>query len=208
MIKTVLFKDINETEYKQISKYLEKKHYPKGSYIFHSGDFTSKIGIVEKGSVNIENIDLWGNRSVLGNVGDGQVFAESYVLAKEMLMVDVIAIVDSDILFLDVDVLKNHHCSCYIKIINNLLDITTKKNLNLSNRIFHTSSKKIRSRLLSYLSYMSKKANSTTFNIPFDRQGLADYLNVDRSALSKELGKMKDEGLIEFYKNTFKLKQI
>ena len=91
------------------------------------------------------------------------------------------------------------------KLLNNLLTITANKNLMLSNRIFFTSFKKIRDRLLAYFSYMSFKTNSKTFNIPFNRQGLADYLNVERSALSKEMGKMKDEGIIEFYKNSIKL---
>lgn len=92
------------------------------------------------------------------------------------------------------------------KLLKNILHVSMQKNLSLSSRIFCTAPKTIRGRLLTYLSAQSMKAGSSTFDIPFNRQQLADYLNLDRSALSKELGKMRDEGLLEFYKNTFKLK--
>ena len=92
------------------------------------------------------------------------------------------------------------------KLLKNILHVSMQNNLSLSSRIFCTAPKTIRGRLLTYLSAQSMKAGSSTFDIPFNRQQLADYLNLDRSALSKELGKMRDEGLLEFYKNTFKLK--
>ena len=92
------------------------------------------------------------------------------------------------------------------KLLKNILHVFMQKYLSLSSRIFCTAPKTIRGRLLTYLSAQSMKAGSSTFDIPFNRQQLADYLNLDRSALSKELGKMRDEGLLEFYKNTFKLK--
>ena len=85
------------------------------------------------------------------------------------------------------------------------LDFSSQKNLNLSRRIFHTSSKSIRGRLLSYLSFQASKAGSRDFCIPFNRQQMADYLNLDRSALSKELGLMQEEGILSFYKNEFEL---
>ncbi len=90
----------------------------------------------------------------------------------------------------------------------NILYISVQKNLILSRRIFCTTPKTVRSRLFIYLSTEAAKAKSTTFQIPFDRQGLADYLNLDRSALSKELGKMRDEGILEFHKNKFVLHSL
>ncbi len=91
---------------------------------------------------------------------------------------------------------------------SNLLELTAQKNITLSQRIFCTSAKTIRARLLTYLSAVSVQSGSTTFEIPFDRQQLAEYLNLDRSALSKELGRMRDDGLIDFHKNSFKLKNM
>lgn len=142
----------------------------------------------------------------MSNISTGHVFAETYALTGEPLMVDAVASETSVILFLDIDKLmssqfENTHCKDTI--LNNLLHISIQKNLTLSNRIFCTSPKTIRERLLIYLSNESRKAGSQEFVIPFDRQQLADYLNVDRSALSKELGKMRDEGLIEFRKMHF-----
>ena len=88
---------------------------------------------------------------------------------------------------------------------DNLLQAAVRKNMILSNRIFCTSSKTVRGRVLTYLSEVSVQEGSTTFQIPFNRQQMADYLNLDRSALSKELGKMQKEGLLIFCRNTFTL---
>lgn len=107
--------------------------------------------------------------------------------------------------FLRLDILTDVGKPWYGRIMSNMLRISVQKNLELSNRIFFTTPKTIRGRLLAYLSAMSVKCGSTIFRVPFDRQQMADYLNLDRSALSKELGKMRDEGLIEFYRNSFRL---
>ncbi len=91
------------------------------------------------------------------------------------------------------------------RLIRNLLAVTSRKNFALSRRIFHTAPKSIRGRLLSYLSAQALREDSRSFAIPFDRQQLADYLGVDRSALSAELGRMRAEGLIRFRKNELEL---
>ena len=181
------------------------RKYEKSGVIFRTGDIIHEIGIVQSGSVNIENTDLWGNRSILSNVGRGQVFGETYAMCGEPMMVDAVAAENCEILFLRLDILMDENQPWYGRIMSNMLRVSVQKNLELSSRIFFTTPKTIRGRLLAYLSAMSVKCGSTTFQVPFDRQQMADYLNLDRSALSKELGKMRDEGLIEFYKNTFRL---
>ena len=145
--------------------------------------------------------DLWGNKSILSNISAGQVFAESYALCQEPMMVDAVTAEAADILFLNIAPLKQIQDkeSWSAKIMQNILYISVQKNLILSRRIFCTTPKTVRSRLFIYLSTEAAKSKSTTFQIPFDRQGLVDYLNLDRSALSKELGKMRDED-IEFHK--------
>ena len=210
MVKTYLFKDLNEKEYKKLERLncLKEKEYKSNTYVFKVNDLIHEIGIVVDGSLNIENIDYLGNKTILSNLNSGDVFGETYALSKEKMMVDVITLRKSVILFFDVDVLFDERYkkeSWRDKIMNNLLSISSYKNLALSNRIFFTSFKKIRDKLMAYFSYLSIKNNSKTFSVPFDRQGLADYLNVDRSALSKELCKMRDDGVIEFYKNSIKL---
>ncbi len=125
-------------------------------------------------------------------------------------MVSVLAAGPADVLFLNIGrVLKtcSETCAHHSKLIRNLLTVSAGKNLNLSRRIFHTSSKSIRGRLLSYLSYQAVRCGKKEFEIPFNRQQLADYLSVDRSALSNELGKMQREGLIVFSRNHFELKE-
>lgn len=125
---------------------------------------------------------------------------------QRTLNVNAIAADYTKVLFLDTDMFtdeSNMRYSWYPKMLANLLKISAGKNLALSNRIFCTGPKTIRNRLMIYLSSQAAKAKSSEFSIPFNRQQMADYLNLDRSALSKELCKMRDEGIITFHKNHF-----
>ena len=186
-----------------------EKAYEKNSLILCAGDITDSLGLVLSGSVTIESNDMWGNKTILSNVGEGGFFAETYALLEnEPLLVDVRANENCRILFFKVGSLKKLKSNMNLwsfKLISNILMISANKNLHLSGRSFHTSPKTIRGRVMAYLNSVSLKKGSNEFDIPFDRQQLADYLNLDRSALSKELGKMKKDGLIEVRKNHFEL---
>ena len=210
---TILFRGMSE---KEISDALEglravTKKYKKGATILHAGSVTKRMGLVLEGSVTIENNDVWGNRTIFSHVGKNQFFAETYgLLANEPMLVDVVANEDCNILFLSIGSLGRgfpDQESWIAKVMSNLLIISTQKNLTLSGRIFHTAPKTIRGRVMSYLNSVSIQKGMTEFDIPFDRQQMADYLNLDRTALSKELRKMKDDGLIDFHKNHFHLKE-
>lgn len=212
-LKTPLFRDIGADELARMCACggAKNKTFTKGEVLLRAGCVTHEVGIVRSGSVNIENIDLWGNKSILSHVPAGQVFAETYAFCGEPMMVDVVAAEETEVLFLNMDVLIHtpHPESGWQPIlVRNLLDISLHKNLALSERIFCTAPKTVRGRLLLYLSNQAAKAGSRTFRIPFDRQGLADYLNLDRSALSKELGRMRDEGMLETTKNEFTLHEL
>ncbi len=187
----------------------KKRSYRRGDTVYHAGDVVSAIGLVLSGSVSIESDDVWGNRSVLDKVGPGRVFAETYAcIPGEPLMVSVAAAERTEILFLDVSralYTCSKTCGFHSKLVCNLLAISARKNLHLSRRIFHTSSKSIRGRLLSYLSFQAAQRGSNDFEIPFNRQQLADYLNVDRSALSNELSKMQKDGLLKVNRSHFTL---
>lgn len=186
-----------------------ERGYTKGEQIYHSGDYVTDLGMVLSGSVLIQTDDLWGNTTVLDRIGPGQIFAETYACVPgEPLMVDVVAAEGTQVLFLNVErVLRvcSHTCAHHSKLIRNLLLLSAQKNLNLSRKIFYTSSKTIRGRLLSYLSYQARRNGTPSFTIPFNRQQLADYLNVERSALSNELSKMQRDGLLVVEKNRFTL---
>lgn len=211
LTKTEIFAGATEEEVSSMLNCLsaKKKKYQKDEIIFHAGDIVSSIGVMLKGNALIENDDIWGNRSVLDYVKEGQIFAETYACAlDEKLMVNVIAMSDCEVLFLDVrKILKvcPNACEFHQNLVQNLLAISAQKNLNLSRRIFHTSSKTIRGRLLSYQAMEREKEE---FDIPYNRQQLADYLGVDRSAMSNELGKMQKDGLIEVKRNHFRILDV
>ena len=187
----------------------ERRRYAKGDRIYRTGDVVTALGIVLSGGVLIENNDFWGNTTVLDRVEPGQIFAETYACSPgEPLMVDVEAAEPTEVLFLDVSrVLQTcpRACGHHSRLIRALLALSAQKNLDLSRKIFHTASKTIRGRLLSYLSYQARRSGSPSFTIPFNRQQLADYLNVERSALSNELSKMQRDGLLVVERNRFTL---
>jgi len=205
-----IFMGLSEEEFEDMkaSRLMSRKKFGRGDVILHMGETTEKLGILTAGHVHIESVDLWGNKTILSDVGPGQVFGETYALTGDMLMVDAVAASDAEVLFLNAKKLMSGSFRTrpwFPKMLRNLLMLSSRKNLVLSNRIFHTSPKRVRSRLQSYLSYCALKAGSQEFEIPFDRQQLADYLNLDRTALSKELGRMKKEGLLDFRKNHFRI---
>lgn len=186
----------------------ERKTYSKDEFIFMAGTTTEKMGIVLSGSIQIEQNDFWGNRTILDKIEAGGFFAETYAITGEPLMVDVEVTEDCQIAFINIQqILNGNDVQAKMKLSQILVKICSKKNLVLSQKIMFTSSKKIRERLNAYLTYQSKINNSLEFDIPFDRQQLADYLNLERSAMSGELSKMVKEGLIETRKNHFVLKK-
>ena len=207
--KTMLFRGMSPEEIKQALSVMQaqEKKFQKGEAIMLSGNTTHRMGMVLEGSVTIESNDIWGNRTILSHVGKGQFFAETYALLKnEPLLVDVTANEDCEILFLRVDKMEqlNHSAEPWaLKYLVNLLTISAHKNLTLSGRSFHTAPKSARGRVMAYLNSVALQKHSRKFDIPFDRQQLADYLNLDRTALSKELGKMKKDGIITVRKNHF-----
>ena len=209
MKNSVLFMNMSNHEYVQCFKALKatEKTYKKDALILTASDTTKRFGFVLDGSVTIESNDIWGNRTILSHVAKGQFFAETYALLDdEVLLVDVRANENCRVRFFTIGSLKNLRQinePWAMKFICNMLEISARKNLTLSGRSFHISPRTIRERILSYLNTISLQKHSTEFDIPFDRQQLADYLNVDRSALSNELSKLQNNGVITFRKNHF-----
>ncbi len=210
----ILFRGMSEDEISGALRTLGaiEKDYEKGSVIFLAGETTERLGLVLEGSVTIESNDMWGSRTILSHVGKKQFFAETYALLEnEPMLVDVTANEDCRILFLRIGSLKHllsSNNTWTLKLVANLLTISAHKNLTLSGRSFHTSPKTIRGRVMAYLNTVSIQKGVRSFDIPFDRQQLADYLNLDRTALSKELGKMQKDGLIRVKKNHFSILEV
>ena len=187
----------------------EKKRFEKGTYILREGDTVRAVGLVCSGAVNIERDDFWGNRAILEHAGEGQIFAETYAcIPGEPLTVNVVAAMESEILFLDVQRMLTacgNACAFHNKLIRNLLTLTAEKNLRLSSRMAHIAPKSIRGRVMAYLSELSVRQGGQTVTVPFDRQQMTDYLGVERSALSGELSRMRTEGILDVRKNVFRI---
>lgn len=206
---TVLFRGIEPEEVQSMLECLKakKRCYRKGEMVFRAGERTAFMGVVLSGVISIEIDDVWGNKSLLSRMEPGQIFGETYAcLSEERMMVNAVASEDSEVLFLytaRIMTLCPQTCPYHGILVQNLVAVLSQKNLLLSRRMIHLTAKSIRGRLASYLSYESVKQGKREFTIPYNRQQLADYLNVDRSALSNELSKMQREGLLWTEKNRF-----
>ena len=183
--------------------------FDKKYTVMAEGNVARYIGIVLSGSVQIIQVDYYGNRSILGNVEQSEVFAEAFACAEvAALPVSVIANEPSEIMLIDsshvLHTCKNS-CGFHQQLIFNLMKDLASKTILFHQRIEITSKRTTREKLLAYLAIEAKRANNSSFDIPFDRQELADYLEVDRSGLSAEIGKLKKEGIIDSQKNHFVL---
>ncbi|HOQ01922.1 MAG TPA: Crp/Fnr family transcriptional regulator [Acetivibrio clariflavus] len=206
-----LFSGIEKTDLDKMLKCLSarKASYAKDEYILSAGDAINDVGIVLYGSVNIIKEDFWGNRAILTKVQSGEMFGEAFAFANiQKLPVSAVATEKTEVLFVDfgkITTTCSSACLFHSRLIQNILKILASKNIMLTQKLEHIVKRTTREKLLSYLSEQAIKSGSNTFSIPFNRQELADYLSVDRSAMSKELCKLRDEGILEFNKNHFKL---
>lgn len=185
-----------------------KVNFDKGAFILRNGESVSNIYLLLSGSVHLLKEDHWGNRHILANILPGQIFAESFACSKQPLTVSAVAIEQATVLQLNIQMLLTScstACPCHIKMIHNLITILAQKNLAFNEKLTHLSQRTIREKLLSYLSAEAEKQGDSTFTIRFTRQQLADYLSIDRSAMWRELCKMRDAGLLQFEKNHFTL---
>ncbi|WP_276888010.1 Crp/Fnr family transcriptional regulator [Faecalibaculum rodentium] len=211
LTKTPLFAGIREEDMRHLLGCLDarEKRYEKGDVIFRAGEPVSRIGLVLEGSVNMVVTLYWGSSRIFGHMEAGDVFGENYAAVPgQLLPGDIVAAQPCRVLFLDLSriyTVCHHGCRFHHRLIENMLQVSAQKNLRLAERMLYTSGRTIRDRLLSYLSAQASLQGSAHFRIPFNRQELADYLGVERSALSAELGKMKREGLVSFRKNEFTL---
>lgn len=184
--------------------------YARGETVFSAGERLHAFGLVLEGSVQIEMEDFWGNRSILDQVGPGGLFGEAYAcVPEEPLMVRVTAAAPCRLLLLDARRVLHpcrQACGHHQQLLLNLMGILARKNLHLSRRMLHTAPKTIRGRLTAYLSSQMLRQGTREVEIPFNRQQLAEYLGVDRSALSHEIGKMQKEGLLVARKSHFSVK--
>lgn len=183
--------------------------YSQGEMILRAGERAELIGLMLSGKACIFQEDILGNRNIISQVFKGNLYAEAFALREDnMLSVNVQAEEDCCIMLFDarrILTLCPSACRYHVNLIKNILADLAQKNAVLTEKVSHISQRTTRRKLLSYLSAEARRAGSVDFTIPFDRQQLADYLSVDRSAMSAELSKLKSEGLISYHKNKFTL---
>ena len=186
------------------------KSFRTNECIHRAGNAIATVGIVVSGCVHAENVDVWGNVSIVGEFGPGDMFGEAYAATPgELLEIDFIATRDCRVAFLMVEkvfLTCPRACPHHSRTCRNLARSLAQSNLSLSRHIMHTAPHKMRDKVMAYLSYESEKAKSKEFDIPFNRQQLANYLGVDRSALSAELSRMQSDGLLKTDRRHFVLK--
>ncbi len=208
--RTQMFAGVGEEEIGSMLTCLNARlvSYKKGEYIFRQGEHLRDIVVVVEGIVHIQTDDYWGNRSILGQITVGELFGEAYVAPQSgALLHDVVAVENSTVIFFDVKQILttcSSACRFHTLVVQNLFFMISEKNKNLVQKLGCMAKRSTREKLISYLSQEAKKQNSSCFTIPFNRQQLADYLSVDRSAMSNELCKLRNEGFITFEKNRFK----
>ncbi len=208
---TQLFNGVGEEEIQSMLGCLgtTAEKYKKGEYVFRQGELISNIAILVEGQLFIRRDDYWGNSNIINSIELGEMFGEAYITPNSgVLPNNVIAAKDSTVLFFEAKKIITtcpSACRFHAMIVQNLIYAISDKNRKLVQKLSHMSNRSIREKLISYLSEESNKQNSPSIAIPFNRQQLADFLSVDRSAMSNELCKMRDDGLIKFEKNRFTL---
>lgn len=207
-----LFSDISKKELTAILSCLEAKKvdFPKEAFVLRAGESIKSVGLVLSGSVMIIQEDIWGNRNILSKAEPGQTFAAAFACApNSRLNVSVISETTVTVMFFNVKRILNvcpSACAHHSQLIRNLLSELAEKNLRFGEKLTHIGQRSTRAKIMSYLSAEAQRLGKYEFDIPFSRQQLADYLAVERSGLSSELGKMRGEGLLDFHKSHFILK--
>lgn len=209
--RTKLFSGVGEEDISSLLSCLGARlqGYKKGEYLLREGERISDIFILVRGKLHIQNDDYWGNRSILSVISVGEMFGEAYSSPESgALLNDVVAMEESAVVFFDVKRMLttcSSACRFHSMVVQNMFFSISDKNRSLVRKLGHMSGRTTRAKLISYLSEEAKRQGSSSFTVPFNRQQLADYLSVDRSAMSNELCKMRDEGMIKFDKSRFEL---
>lgn len=210
--KCILFKGLDDGEMLSMLSCLNAGVVTaaKGEYVFSEGEPAKYVGILLSGEAQIIRDDFFGNRTIVAALEPGEMFGESFACADvEELPVSVLAAQRSEIMLIDcrrIITTCSSSCKFHNMIIHNLLQVLAGKNLAFNKKIEIVSKRTTRDKLMTYLMAQAKTCGSSSFTIPFDRQELADYLGVERSAMSKEISRMKEDGLIECERSWFKMK--
>lgn len=211
MLKSALFSNLESDDIPDVLKCTDAymKKYTQGEYILSAGTTTDSMGLLLTGSITVLQDDFWGNRNIISKILPGQCFAEPFAACPgKILNINVIAESTSAILWINMKSLLDINTGCcqyHNVLIRNLVTVLANKLLAFNDKFTHTGKRKTREKLLSYLYAEAVRQGRLSFDIPYDRQQLADYLCIGRSAMSVELSRLKQEGLIKTSRNHFEL---
>ncbi len=212
MKKASIFSGIDDGEIDSMLDCLgaRTESYSKGTYILRDGEDPMAVGLLLIGSVFVIKEDYWGNRNIRATITPGQVFAEAFACVEGAVMdVSVVAEKDSLVMWLDAGRILNtcpSACLFHQRMIRNLLSDLAEHDLKLNEKLSHITKRTTREKLLSYLSAEARRQGKSELYISLNRQQLADYLSVERSAMSAELSRMQKDGLLTTNRNFFILK--
>ena len=187
-----------------------RSRFRRGQFLLRVGDRASSAGIILSGEAEVLQEDFWGDRNLLAAVGPGELFAEALACAHAVSPVSVLCKTDGSVLYLNVRAVFSpceKACAQHKALSQNLIRVLAEKNMQLNEKAGFLSQRTTREKLLAYLSAQARRAGSASFRIPFDRQQLADYLSVNRSAMSAELSNMQRDGLLRTDRSSFTLCQ-
>mgnify|MGYP003207667347 CR=1 FL=1 len=208
---TGLFEGIEDEEMETMLKCLGvfTRRYAKGEFLFRRGDHTDCLGVILDGEVRLIREDWWGNRTILAQLGKGMTTCMEYACTSDPLDVSIVAEESTEILYLDVGRAANvcsSSCQFHNRLVKNLMRNLAGSSMSMNRRLNQLVKRSTREKICAFLSDQARAAGSSDFMIGMNRQEMADYLGVDRSAMSTELGRMQREGILEFQKNHFVLK--
>ena len=188
-----------------------KKRFTRGEFLYRAGEPAGMAALVLDGMFHIDREDYWGNNSILSDITAGELFGEVYaMLGREPVTINATAASSCTVMMMDINrvfMTCETTCPYHTRLIRNLTYVVASKNRTLTSKLGYLSQRTTRGKLMAYLSEQSVRCGSPSFDIPFNRQQMADFLSVDRSAMSKELGRLRDEGILDFNKNHFILKE-
>lgn len=209
-----LFRHISDTDFAHILPCLtiQVKKYKSDDFIFLLGDQVDSIGIVLEGTLEIIKENLIGNRHIIASLGPSNMFGEGIVCTKERISpVSVLTKTEATVMLIPyqkVITSCEKTCSFHIQLIHNMMLLLGEKNYVLNHKIDLLMIKGMKEKLATFLLYEAKRKGSNRFDIDFNRNELAEYLNVSRPSMSRELAAMKENGIIDYHMNSFHILSI
>ncbi|MGI6220928.1 MAG: Crp/Fnr family transcriptional regulator [Coriobacteriales bacterium] len=213
LAESPLFANIASNEVGAMLECLQatQKSFEKGDFILRPGEAVENVGMVLSGHATVMREDYWGNRELLTTIGPGNLFAEVFAcIPQSRANVSVVAGDGCTVMLLNIARILttcSSSCAFHARLVENLVRVLAQKNLLMNEKLGHLSRRSTREKLLSYLSAEAQRQGKSRFSIPFNRQQLADYLSVDRSAMSAELSRMRKDGLVDYSRSYFELKE-